>query len=759
MELITFSQNIHAIVERYQDLIGNDASGLTKDLAIDKPEELQASMHKIENEDRCLHIGMVGRVKSGKSSLLNALIFDGNDILPKAATPMTAALTVLTYGEQLGAEVEYYSKDDIAGMKKDHLNYTNEVEKRIAAFMQSNKQQGKSAGGEKDQERVRRLATKDLLNTPLAAVARQYDEICQHQGKRPQGERQEIEAGDIDALRAKLADYVGAGGSYTPFTKSITIRMPLEKLRDMEIVDTPGINDPVISREERTRALLSHCDVIFVVSPSGQFMSQEDLELMDRISTREGISELFLVNSKVDDQLQSPEEVMANNGLLPRVLESVNAKLTNHAVAILEKTRNDHHEVGNCYNKIIAAPKKRVMHTSAICFAMAMQLDHKESWDEGRQHLWKLLTKTYPDYFSDQNSEISKNSLELLAGVKQVSTSLEAVRTEKDKIMREKRDKLSRDKEASLIEYRTKLIAASKERQDKIKTSRIENLEENLTEMKKAKQKAGSQVDFEYEGLVEELTTSVKGVKERLKRHFQETKKDVGSEEKIKTESYEVSTSKWYKPWTYGSSETKTKDYTSVRTGAVISVLEEMTNALEEEVDKAFIDIFQGWRKGLFGKLVNSLRGSINDEALDDIMIRSAIKRVCANLTAPELEFGIQQQEEKTPTDKDNFSTSHLWPMRSEKGPVLRAHGPIRDSEAEEFIEEAKKAITNLKQRLNRQIDNHAKQLHTQLTGMPPSKDIFANYEADIEGLKEQIGHAELTTERFKKLIKELEAA
>ena len=48
-----------------------------------------------ENENRDLTIAIVGRVKSGKSSFLNALVFNGESILPQAATPMTAALTFI----------------------------------------------------------------------------------------------------------------------------------------------------------------------------------------------------------------------------------------------------------------------------------------------------------------------------------------------------------------------------------------------------------------------------------------------------------------------------------------------------------------------------------------------------------------------------------------------------------------------------------------------------------------------------------------
>ena len=39
-----------------------------------------------------------------------------------------------------------------------------------------------------------------------------------------------------------------------------------EFLKDIEIIDTPGIEDPVVSREQRTKDLLRICDVVFVGS-------------------------------------------------------------------------------------------------------------------------------------------------------------------------------------------------------------------------------------------------------------------------------------------------------------------------------------------------------------------------------------------------------------------------------------------------------------------------------------------------------------
>ncbi|MBQ9418774.1 MAG: dynamin family protein [Synergistaceae bacterium] len=65
----------------------------------------------IMKEDSALKLGIVGRVKAGKSSFLNALLFDGRDVLPKAATPMTAALTKINYSEtgKNEAKVVFYS--------------------------------------------------------------------------------------------------------------------------------------------------------------------------------------------------------------------------------------------------------------------------------------------------------------------------------------------------------------------------------------------------------------------------------------------------------------------------------------------------------------------------------------------------------------------------------------------------------------------------------------------------------------------------
>ena len=68
----------------------------------------------IMKEDSALKLGIVGRVKAGKSSFLNALLFGGRDVLPKAATPMTAALTKISYSEtgKNEAKVIFYSPSE-----------------------------------------------------------------------------------------------------------------------------------------------------------------------------------------------------------------------------------------------------------------------------------------------------------------------------------------------------------------------------------------------------------------------------------------------------------------------------------------------------------------------------------------------------------------------------------------------------------------------------------------------------------------------
>ena len=86
-------------------------------------KKLEESSANILEENRNLKIGIVGQVKAGKSSFLNALLFDGQDILPHAATPMTAALTRIVYSNEPYARVTYYGRKDWDDILKNADTY------------------------------------------------------------------------------------------------------------------------------------------------------------------------------------------------------------------------------------------------------------------------------------------------------------------------------------------------------------------------------------------------------------------------------------------------------------------------------------------------------------------------------------------------------------------------------------------------------------------------------------------------------------
>ncbi len=108
--------------------------------AVIKTEELEKTLKEMQDTDRNLKVGIIGRMKAGKSSLLNALIFEGVEVLPKAATPMTASLTVLKYAKNLSAQVEFYSPKDIAELENEHARYEREFQRMVGEEVKKQKQ-------------------------------------------------------------------------------------------------------------------------------------------------------------------------------------------------------------------------------------------------------------------------------------------------------------------------------------------------------------------------------------------------------------------------------------------------------------------------------------------------------------------------------------------------------------------------------------------------------------------------------------------
>ncbi|MGN8487473.1 dynamin family protein [Helicobacter pylori] len=110
------------------------------DNSVIKTEELEKTLKEMQAEDRDLKVGIIGCVKAGKSSLLNALIFEGVEVLPKAGTPMTASLTILKYAKTLSAEVEFYSPKDIAELKNEHERYVREFNRIVEEEVKKQKE-------------------------------------------------------------------------------------------------------------------------------------------------------------------------------------------------------------------------------------------------------------------------------------------------------------------------------------------------------------------------------------------------------------------------------------------------------------------------------------------------------------------------------------------------------------------------------------------------------------------------------------------
>ena len=226
-------------------------------------------------EEQKLTIGVIGQMKAGKSTFLNSFIF-GDTILPAATSPMTASLSYITYGPEKKLVAEFYTPDEWAELR-------NTAQLPIEEGQESTAQGSKIKAAQE-----------------LVAKAGKISQLNSFLGKTKE-----------DSF-SNLIDYVGADGKYIAITKAVTLYYPLEYLKGVEIVDTPGFNDPIVSREERTRQFLKRADVSLLLLYAGRAFDASDRDILFKDVRNCGIGKILVGINKYDinvAQGETPKEI------------------------------------------------------------------------------------------------------------------------------------------------------------------------------------------------------------------------------------------------------------------------------------------------------------------------------------------------------------------------------------------------------------------------------------------------------------------
>lgn len=244
-----------------------------------------------------LNIAIVGQMKYGKSTFLNALLF-GKPVLPTSDTPMTAALTTIEYGEKESYTVEFMTEEEV----KKLLKYAEELEKS------------------------------ENPDKALSKFKSNYN-IYKSEFTRLFGTQKDIPPD-------QLHNYVGAEGRYTPITKMVKIKLPYKNLKSVRVVDTPGFNDPIESRSQRAEEFLSEADIIIAFLYAGRPFDSNDKEIITQKLVSVGAGKLILVLNKIDDILEEVGTLQDVENYIDNALEKSIEEIENeHIKKIFKETK------------------------------------------------------------------------------------------------------------------------------------------------------------------------------------------------------------------------------------------------------------------------------------------------------------------------------------------------------------------------------------------------------------------------------------
>lgn len=722
-EFISRLDKLESVVST-SELLREKAVVLRKEWAIKSLKDFQSEQDELEKENRLLRIGILGKVKAGKSSFLNALLFEGESILPEAATPMTAALSVLEYAQTPSLSVEFYSQKDLDEIEEKAKQYETKLKERVEQEFAKRKEiELKKAQNQAqiDEAKLRQIAKTNAEKN----LKQEQEELCacyEQNALIKKGalnlnelEKHKEFQGSLSEIQAKLKDYVGSSGKFMPFTKSITLRLDNEFLKDVQIIDTPGLNDPVPSRSARTNKFLDKCDGVIVLLQASQLLSQSDVWLLDRLINKGSTARIFFVASKADNALTGAEYKGELDTALKRLESELNAQLE----SVLKAQLNTPKEV------LQRALREKLIITSCICANLA-----KSKNLNSKQHILDNLKENFADDFNGANLH---SNLQKLANMPKIQAVFESLREEREQICIQRLEEDLVVKNANLEHYREALLKVVSEQKELLQSTDMQELKKQAHNLKIAKEKGEFVLDEAWENSSFDLITQVK---DRLHLKREEFFKDIHNKAETaqgrETESYEVSDSSWYNPFSWWRTKTITNTYTTIQAGNVRAAIIQVCDELGDLLNRESKDLIMSWRKSCISQLLQALRSKVDDEFIDDIALSKAVKEALTMIDYPQMTYSQIPDE------------------------IKGASGTLKDYMADEFIKAVSNFVSDFQSQVRRDINAFIDELQDTFKGIFIGKIVFSKLQSELARLENDLQNKAARLDEYKNLERTL---
>lgn len=680
-------------------------SDYAKEEEISKLNKMKESFKgKIEDfyrEDRKLNIGVVGQVKAGKSSFLNTLLFNGEEILPKASTPKTATLTKMEYSEKNIIQIEYYSSEEW-GILEDN------------AVVE--------------------------LDDEIYTSAREIVEMVKKNGVVPmpylEKGSEEIEFDTYEDLIARLNDYVGEDGKFTPIVKAVTLQLNKEEFRGLSIVDTPGLNDPIASRTIRTKEFMEVCDVVFFLSQSGSFLDKSDWILLSSQLPQKGVKKLVLVASKYDsgirdilrvqdeDDIFGEDENTADN--IPKACKIIRKKLRKRAKSKVEEFVKDleRRESSKELIEVIKQCSNPIM-VSSLAYNMSGK-DQAEYTSE-EKNIYSALSQFSDDIESD---------LKLLGNFDEIKELFNSVVEEKESILEAK----SKSFIPNAVEELRGILSGSIKKNKKRVQVLEENDREQLSEQKKAVESQIGSIKADIVTVFSDLNAKLESEKAKGIRELREASKEyLNVKERTgsitRTGSYTTGHLFWKKTHYY----TYEDHYSYCMASDAIENLKKYGLDASNQVEEVFSEAIQvkEIKRRILSVVVNNF--DLGSEKYDSSLFKIMVEENVSAIEFPVLNIDI--------SDSINGIAGKF------SGELTSADDRI------ELATALSKAISRIYDELCTRLDKSVKEFKNDMSaiGKKVEDSLLSNISAEFEELLKQCGNKEKEIAGYKKYIEILE--